>query len=317
MNRQPNNLNPLPPASQPARRQAAFSLIEVLVVITLLAIVVLALMDVFNSTQRAFRAAVTQTDVLEGSRATMDLIASDLRGMTPSGGFSNALVNSYYVPYHGGAAFYAGANPYATPIYQTLPGSVSGIRRANVLQGFFCLSRANMNGQDSWVGTGYAVDATNTSTLYTLYRFTTNAPAVTDPAGLLDTFLAGVAVNVFTNAGWSRLLDGVIHLAVQPYDVNGYAITNSVQWNGGQSVTNRNIFFYNPAYAYAGSYFYSNVVPASVELQMAVVEDRALQRAESFGNLPAATNYLATQSGAVHVFRQIVTIPNVDRTAYQ
>ena len=50
---------------------------------------------------------------------------------------------------------------------------------------------------------------------------------------------------------------------------------------------------------------------------MAVVEDRALQRAESFGNLSAATNYLATQSGAVHVFRQTVTIPNVDRTAYQ
>jgi type II secretory pathway component PulJ len=44
----------------------------VLVVVSLLSLIVLALMAVFNSTQRAFRASITQTDVLEGGRATMD-----------------------------------------------------------------------------------------------------------------------------------------------------------------------------------------------------------------------------------------------------
>ena len=55
-----------------------------MVVVALLALIVMALMAVFNSTQTAFRAGVTQTDVLEGGRAAMDLIAADLRQMSPS-----------------------------------------------------------------------------------------------------------------------------------------------------------------------------------------------------------------------------------------
>jgi len=299
-------------------RPAAFTLIEVLVVVALLSIVVLALMDVFNATQRAFRAAVTQTDVLEGSRAAMDLIATDLRTMTPSDGYSNALYNTYSVYTGCGVGFYAGQNLSAPVVYQTLPGSVSGAQRANVLQNFFCLSRANLNGRDNWVGTGYVVDGLNTTNLYPLYRFTTNAPAVSDPAALFNAFMAGVTTTVFTNTGWSHLMDGVIHLTVQPYDLGGYPMTNTLQWKSGRLVLNRNILFYSPVNGYSGSYFYSNVVPASVELQMAVIEDRTLQRAQSLAvSYSAMTNYLAAQSGTVHVFRQIVTIPNVDRSAYQ
>jgi hypothetical protein len=68
---------------------------------------------------------------------------------------------------------------------------------------------------------------------------------------------------------------------------------------------------------------YSNAVPAAVELQMGLIEDRTLQRAESLGNgqFPylntAQRNYLAQQSGHVHLFRQRVSIPNADPTAYQ
>ena len=47
-----------------------------LVVMALLSLIVLALMAVFNSTQTAFRASVTQTDILEAGRAAMDLIAA-------------------------------------------------------------------------------------------------------------------------------------------------------------------------------------------------------------------------------------------------
>ena len=88
-----------PPAS--GRRAAGFSLIEVLVVITLLAIIVLSLMEVFNSTQRAFRAGVTQTDVLESSRAAVELISSDLRGMAPAAGVSNSITQGTNIVYGG------------------------------------------------------------------------------------------------------------------------------------------------------------------------------------------------------------------------
>ena len=61
---------------QSARRRA-FSLVELMVVMTLLSLIVLALMQVFSATQRAFRASVTQTDVLEGGRAVTSLIGAD------------------------------------------------------------------------------------------------------------------------------------------------------------------------------------------------------------------------------------------------
>ncbi len=58
-------------------------------VVVLLSFIVLALMAVFNSTQAAFRASVTQTDVLESGRAVMEMISDDLRAMTPAMDSSN------------------------------------------------------------------------------------------------------------------------------------------------------------------------------------------------------------------------------------
>ena len=61
---------------------------------------------------------------------------------------------------------------------------------------------------------------------------------------------------------------------------------------------------------------FSNTVPASVEVNLGVVEDAVLQHAEG---LPpaAALNYLSNHVGQVHLFRQRVWIRNVDPTAYQ
>ncbi len=61
-----------------------FTLVEILVTMVLLSLIVLALMTVFNSTQKAFRASLTQTDLLESGRLAMGLMVSDLEGMAPS-----------------------------------------------------------------------------------------------------------------------------------------------------------------------------------------------------------------------------------------
>ena len=68
-----------------------------------------------------------------------------------------------------------------------------------------------------------------------------------------------------------------------------------------------------------GCIFYSNKVPASVEIEMGVLEDKTLEHAESLipvGNA-AVINYLTNHVGQVHIFRQRVPIRNVDPTAYQ
>jgi prepilin-type N-terminal cleavage/methylation domain-containing protein len=288
----------------------AFTLIEVMVVVVLLSVIVLALMAVFNSTQAAFRASVTQAGVLDDGRAAMDLMASDLRTMSPSLGQSN--LNT------GAVNFYAAVTTYASPpspLYQPMVGGNS--TRTNVLENIFILSRGNQNGVPMWYGVGYAV-ATNApdGSPYALYRFATNHPvAAVDPALVFARDFSGFLANV---ASGSHLLDGVVGLTVRAYDVNGGPMTTTIVYSGAQSVTNRNVLYFPPQFGETGFFMFSNTLPASVQIEMGVLEDRVLQRAESLsGSLPAQGRYLAGAAGAVHVFRQRVTIPNVDPAAYQ
>src|SRR5438552_7914811 len=59
-----------------------FSLIEVMVAVSLLAVIIVGLLAMFYQTQRAFRSGIAQVDVLEGGRATLDLISRELQEMT-------------------------------------------------------------------------------------------------------------------------------------------------------------------------------------------------------------------------------------------
>jgi hypothetical protein len=316
------------PASETCRNPAgrgrsggrcAFSLVEVLLVMALLSLIVLVLMTVFNSTQAAFRAGVTQTDVLEGGRVAMDLIVSDLKTMTPSGTYGST--NFTYPNVNLFAA--ANGNNNYQPLIQSLTGSINNEQRTNVVENFFMISRQNLNGRDSWVGTGYTVVATNATPLFPLYRFTTNSPVSTSsPSNLFSAFIVAIQNSVYTNTGWSHLIDGVVDLRLQAFDVNGYQMTNSSQFNSGTYTYYTNAYIFPPQWGYpqwgeSTYYFFSNTIPASVEVQMGTLEDRVLQRAES---LPAQStvqsNYLSQQAAHVRVFRQHVLIPNVDPTAY-
>jgi type II secretory pathway pseudopilin PulG len=299
------------------RPTAAFTLIEVMVVVVLLSLIVLALMAVFDSTQTAFRASVTQADVLESGRAAVDLMTDDLRTMSPSHGISYSTA--------GAANFYVAVTNYASPpspLYQPMVGGNSS--RTNVLENFFILSRGNQNGVPTWYGVGYAV-ATNAppGSLYSLYRFATNHPvAAVDPALIFTRDFGNFLTNI-TNG--SHLMDGVVALTVRAYDVNGRQMTtNIITFSSGQTTTNKNVIYFPPASGQVGFIMFSNTLPASVEIEMGVLEDRPLQRAGSLpNNLPAPppndrqTMYLQGQAGKVHIFRQRVSIPNVDPSAYQ
>jgi prepilin-type N-terminal cleavage/methylation domain-containing protein len=301
----------------------AFTLVEVLVVMTLLSLIVLSLMTVLNSTQTAFRAGITQAGVLESGRAVSDLIKSDLEGMTPSLCPSNVIV---YGSDSNNVNFYATNNLGYTPLVQSLPGGTQ--TRTYVLENFFILSSANVNGNPSWVGTGYVI-STNLAdgTLYPLYRFSMSTNVISgNPAQLFNSFYSNVVNNTFTN--WSHLMDGVVELRVRAYDPNGLWMTNTYPSSSGPiTTTNNNVHFYWQWYGETCFSMYSNTLPASVEVELGVLEDRALQRAESLPYAPSKpfndpanavqSNYLAHCAGQVHVFRQRVWIRNVDPAAYK
>lgn len=282
----------------------AFSLIEVLLTVTLLSLIILALMNVFSSTQQAFRASVTQTDVLEGGRAATLMIAEDLRGLTPSGSYSNVDIAANKI--NDSVNFFSVANGFAySPLVQTLPAS-SGLR-TNLLNYFFVLGREN----NKWTGTGYIVDTASTTEFYPLYRFYMETNVTVRPLALYNAF--STAINARQWSNMSHILNGVVHLAVRPQDPQG-------RWMNNERVnyTNAaNTFFLAPANGESQLYMFSNTVPAAVELQLGILEDRAMQRADSIPNATAKATYLSNQSGHVHIFRQLVTIPNVDPSAYQ
>jgi hypothetical protein len=240
-------------------------------------------------------------------------MTSDLHGLVPSGGDSNVVSGSIYSPVN----FAVLANSGYQPLTQHLPGSSSALlMRTNRLNFFFMLGRENTK----WTGTGYVVDATNTTHLYPLYRFYAETNVAYSPQLLYFQFINELTEGQWTNM--SHILDGVVQLTVHAYDTNGNWISNA-GWP--YYYTNAaNTYFLAPAYGEPQFFMFSNTVPAAVQLEIGVLEDRALARAQSLSipntypwNAPAQWQYLQNQAGTVHLFRQRVPIPNVDPSAYQ
>ncbi len=197
-------------------------------------------------------------------------------------------------------------------------------QRTNLLQWFFVLGRQN----NQWVGVGYIVNTASSQFFYPLYRFygTTNTSA--SAATLFYNFL-----NDVNNSGWtnmSHVLDGVVHMTIRAYNPNGILMTNGYAPGFTNIVQNT---WFTPPYPAAGGEvgfcMSSNALPAAVELQLGVLEDRVVQHALGMGggqpdftsagapNFGPQWTYLQGQSGRVHLFRSRVSIVNVDPTIYQ
>lgn len=279
---------------RPVLRQRGFSLVEILVVVALLSLIVLALMAVFSSTQDAFRASVTQTDVLEGGRAAMDMIATDLKLVAPAdANRSTGLPNFYAVVTNGFTQF--------------LPASTT--LRDSAMQDVFFLQLENQ----TWAGIGYFIRTNSTFTYPaatgmgswgSLYRFQTNARSPLNFKIAFDGARHGLSTPAV-----SKVMDGVLGFRVRAYDTNGFWITS----NTNNIAVTTNLYWGEMLFCA----FYSNAVPASVEVELATLEDRARQRIESLPTTILQTNYLAHHAGQVHIFRQRIAIPNVDPAAYQ
>ena len=277
------------------RACAGFSLVEIIVVVGLLSFIMLGLLVMFNQTQRVFRSGMTQTDVLEGGRLVTDMMRRELLQMRPSHDF-NAV--NFFVQ-----------RPRVKPLEQDLPGQPV-IERTNLLQQLYFLTRENQ----TWTGFGYVVAdpdsggfATN---LGTLYRFERSTNALQSASGLFSAF----DLARHTPKQLSRVLDGVVHFKVRAYNTNGVWITGNFKPGVNIVVQPDNyatgeIRYYN---------FYSDAVPAFVEFEIGVLEDRALQRARSLPAGPVRAKYLKENlAGRVHLFRTRVPIQNVDTAAYR
>ena len=114
----------------------------------------------------------------------------------------------------------------------------------------------------------------------------------------------GVTPTNFAN--FQRVIDGVIHFRARAYDHNGILITNNFNTNILSGVfVSTNVFNNDVEYAYA---FTNRALPAYLEIELGVLEPHILERYRSYSNPTVASNYLARQAGAIHLFQQRVPI---------
>lgn len=308
------------------RADTAFSLVEILIVTGMLSVIILGLVAMFGQTQRAFRLGMTQVDVLEGGRMAAELLQRDLEQMTPAwqprvGRLPNnaPIIQPNFVAYL----------PDFDPLVQALPGSSR--QRTNLLYDVFFVMR---RGQD-WIGVGYFVRVVNpvtgalslptanvpspTLVAGTLYRFETNAPPLSGRTigQMYDEFSRAT----LHAARASKILDGVLHLRVRPFNTNGEPILYAqgpygVSASGTQA--NATIILSDTVPGEVAQYFFlSNAVPASLELELGVLEDDAWERYRALPDPVSRYRYLTNLTGRVHLFHQRVAVRNVDPNAYR
>jgi type II secretory pathway pseudopilin PulG len=284
----------------------AFSLIEIMIVMGLLSVIVLGLMAMFNQTQRAFRLGMTQTDVLEAGRMATDLLVREVEQVTPCYVSVNA-------PVFGSPVFYSTIPSLANVSVQTLLGGT--VPRTNVLQDLFFLTRQNQ----TWTGVGYFVRTNITfppgqgfGPVGTLYRYQTNhtlGQFQLAPGALANGFL--IAMNGTDTIPVSRIVDGVVHFRVRAFDRFGnwirFSNTNFPTIGAASSL----LLPEEPIYGFS-----SNAAPAYVEVELGILEPGTLERYRSFPVFSSQTNFLASQSSHVHLFRQRIAVRTVDPAAY-
>lgn len=274
------------PPNPISRTQArsGFTIIEMMVGVSLMAVIVFALYNMFNQTQKALRSNVTQVDVLESGRAAVEMISRELEQV----GACNL---------GQGINLYAGLIPVATPVVQTEADAPGVPLRTNVLQELFFLTPMT----NVWIGTGYRVMNAE-SGVGTLHRFTvaTNATRLT-----FTNLTRAFADAPLTN--FHRVADGIIHLRILAFDEVGLPITyNSTNRYPSASEQISRI----PGVRETRLTFTSNALPAYLELELGVLEPNTLVRYNALRDGPpgAAARFLQQRASKVHLFRQRIPV---------
>lgn len=269
-----------------SREKAAFSLLEIMVAVALLAIIIVGLLAMFYQVQRAFRAGTSQVDVMENGRAAIGVFMRELQEVAATGVLD--ATNLVILP-----------SPQGILNSQQL---ASGDFLTGFLNDLCFLQRRN----DEWTGLAYRF--TNAFTgVGTLYRYAWSWPRDSNPAwnDRTNLMMSDVVCRLPANRpdSISLVLDGVVHFQVEAYDADGIPFRTYSDTDPNDRY--RRFDSNNELYA-----FMSTNLPAYLDIELRVLEPSVLAkfRARAETDLPRATTYLVGQIGHTHVFRQRIPL---------
>lgn len=296
-----------------SRVRGAFTVLELLLSISLMTVIVIGLYTVFNQTQKALRGTMSQVDVLENLRATSDLVVRDIEGAVPVRMADTNLTSLAVV-----------MNPVSVPVdLSGLASSGAPIMRT-AIQDLYFVRKQN----DFWTAVGYWIGPANTNLLGRplsvgrLYKFT------------YETNAAAFAVsNLFTRYASARrlessypVMDGVVHFRVVAYDSTGFPLL----WGDASGDMNKPTFQERPvpreswgiprawfpdgndagSTAYHFRQFTYPRFPSFLEVELGVLEPQMVTRYHAIPVLSEARNFLARNAGKIHVFRYRIPLRN-------
>ncbi len=315
-----------PPESRiPARRSRlirAFTVLELMLSIAIMTVLVIALYTVFDQTQRALRSTMSQVDVLEGIRASADLVGREVEG-------------AGHLPVPGYTNLFVARNPQSVPA--RLDRLAGGELLTTVLQNFLFHVKVG----EQWAAIGYWVGplVTNSTERFAvgrLYRYATSiSPAEVRKMSPLQTAAErNAALTAFKNpdARFTKsapVVDGIVHFRVIAYRADGIPLygTNLVgverdfeRYKSTLSVAAAADAAFatvvEPVPGESVQYLFSDLsfpqAPAMLEIEMGIIEPQLLKQYTSIAEAQPAEGgrFLARNAGKIHLFRQRIPLRN-------
>ena len=312
------------PAASRLRRRPAFTVIELMVAVSIMTVIVFILFKMFDQTQRAMRGNMSQTDVMEGGRAVAEMLGRELEqagsiwdnwnGLEPRTNFFCSPVQGPFLLNLPGQGLYD--LHYLDTVYFLSPFELAGRQQSHEWEAtvYRVLWRTNDIRNSTYV-TNLASEGVGWLAKQTLV-FTNGLNSLIDPLdptlpplpqrlGLLSTEPGNLA-------RFQKVLEGVVHFRVRPLNSLGQPLYQRLltspilEYSTNQL---REALISSPvgkppeiAYAFVGS-----ALPAFVELELGILEPQALDR---WVALPPEARYrfLTNQAAGVHYFTQRVPI---------
>lgn len=283
------------------RHAPGFSVVELLVAVSVLSVIVYVLVSVFGQTQRALRGNLAQVDVLESGRAAMDLVSRELYEMSaaPVPPQNEAQIRYYQTNLFGMIS------PYR-PLVQNLLSD--GSTRTNYLQDFFFLTH---EGRD-WSGIGYRVLSQRDSGVGSLYRFV-NGARISDMASenlnLSRGFRLAAPLPVNEPTNFFKVADGIVHFKLSPVDSLGRTMT----YQSGLTNVYTNTFLIRDIDRETTFAFVRDALPSFVDLEIGVLDSKTFEQYKSIPDAGLGRKFLERQAGKVHLFRQRIPLRSGSR----